>query len=73
MPPQNDKPNVLKELDQLEEWLKSLTPLDQTNFVALLNLPNGLEVIANLPSGKYKSMAVMALAIRQLPTELEVK
>ncbi len=54
-----------KSLEELDEFLKGLTPLDAMNFKTLISLPNSSGVIEKMPDGRYRRMAILALAIAQ--------
>lgn len=57
------KKSVEVELEEFTRWLVDLTPLDELNFRALINLPNAAKLIAKLDDGEYKRMAIFGLAL----------
>lgn len=65
------KPNLEQKLKEYEEWLAGLTDLDRMNFEALISLPTAQRVIADCPEGKYRDMAVFALALKQVGERLQ--
>jgi hypothetical protein len=57
-------------LEEFDHWVASLSDLDKMNFVTLINLPNAIEVVAKLPEGEYRSMAITGLGIRYAISKL---
>lgn len=58
-----------KKIPTLKEYLKwriELSPLDQMNFDTLITLPRAEQIIQDLPTGKYRDMAIWGLALLQL-------
>ncbi len=53
------------------DWLANLTILDRTNFLMLVDLPSAKEIIAKLSPGKYRDMAIYALAVKEVTGESE--
>lgn len=45
---------LLKELKEATDWLDGLSEHDRNNAVALMNLPNGADLIDKLPESDYK-------------------
>lgn len=52
--------------NEFTAWYEALTPRDRTNFDALLQLPNALDLLAKCPDKKYGEMGTFALGARGL-------
>ncbi len=55
----------LAELEEYVEWVDSLTWLDRSNFERLVTLPNAMEIVDKMDEGKYRDMAIFAMAMVQ--------
>lgn len=52
-------------VESFTDWLDGLKEIDRENFYTLLNLPKNVEVIAKMPEGKYREMAIFGLAVKE--------
>jgi len=56
---------------EFNEWFSTLTHLDQMNFLMLVQMKNGRDIIDRLDEGKYKIMALYIIDARdELVAEL---
>jgi hypothetical protein len=47
--------------EQFDKWLDGLSRHDRRNFQTLIGLPDARKLIAKMPDGQYKDMAVFLL------------
>jgi hypothetical protein len=60
-------------VEELNEWLDGLSPHDLANYKRLLSLKKAYELIARMPEGVYKRMAIAGLGFRLAMQEVEIK
>jgi hypothetical protein len=61
----NDTPSMTEYL----AWRGTLSSLDRMNFDTLIDLPNAIALIAKMPEGEYKRMAIAGLALNRAVSE----
>ena len=54
-----------KKTRELNKFLDELSQHDRMNFQALVNLPSAKEVISQMGAGRYRDMAIFALAVKE--------
>ncbi len=50
-------------LAEFEAWVNGLSKLDAMNFKVLINLPNAADLLARMPEGKYREMAMIGFIV----------